>query len=55
MIDQIFDNIINEMNSLICDYSQRNPNLVNMHSYKKFVVTVVVLVFNVLASTHLIT
>jgi hypothetical protein len=33
----------------------KRHNMVNMHSYKKFVITIVVLVFNVLASTHLIT
>jgi len=32
-----------------------HPNMVNMHSYKKFVITIVVLVFNALASTHLVT
>jgi hypothetical protein len=32
-----------------------HPNFVNMHSYKKFVVTTTILVFNGLASTHLVT
>jgi hypothetical protein len=30
------------------------PNLVNMHSYKKIVMAVIILVLNVLASTHLV-
>jgi hypothetical protein len=31
-----------------------HPNLINMHSYKKTFVVVVVLVFNALVSTHLV-
>jgi len=31
-----------------------HPNLINMHSYKKIVMTVAVLVFNAFASTHLV-
>jgi hypothetical protein len=31
-----------------------HPNLVNMHSYKKIVETIAVLVFNIFASTHLV-
>jgi hypothetical protein len=31
-----------------------HPNLVNMHSYKKFVETITTLVLNIFASTHLV-
>jgi hypothetical protein len=31
-----------------------HPNLVNMHSYKKKFVTIAVLAFNALTSTHLV-
>jgi hypothetical protein len=31
-----------------------HPNLINMHSYKKFVVTIVILALNAIASTHLV-
>jgi hypothetical protein len=55
MICQILDGIINEMNSLIYDYVKGHPNLVNMHSYKKIVVIVAILVLKALASTHLVT
>jgi hypothetical protein len=55
MIYQILDGIINKMNSLIGDIVKGHPNLVNMHSYINFVVIVVVLVVNALASTPLVT
>jgi hypothetical protein len=32
-----------------------HPNLVKMHSYRNFIVTNTEFVFNVLASTHLVT
>ncbi len=54
MIYQILDGIINEMNSMIYTIVKGHPNLVNMHSYKKIVVTTAILIFNDLASIHLV-
>ncbi len=54
MICQILDDIINEMNSLIMPIVKGHPNLVNMHSYINFATITIILVFNALASTHLV-
>jgi hypothetical protein len=54
MICKILDGIINEINSLSMTIVKGHSNWVNMHSYRNFVIIVVILVLNAFVSTHLV-